>query len=314
MNRGSEKANYDKALAYANQAIKLDANFSDAWALRSQVFASMASDSFMDTGLGFRRAREDAEQAIALDPRSAAGYLALADVRLLYDLDWEGTEAALNKAAALEPGSADLFSLRADLEEMRGRLDQAIELRKQAVTLDPLCSFCHLFLGNDLYQIGQYDQANTVLRKALELDPQQGFIHFVLGQILVAQGRPQEALVEMRSRSRANDWLKLPGEAMAYHSLGHQQASDAALKKLIAGNGSGSAYQVAEAYAYRGEADKALEWLERAYQQHDAGLPYVQSDALFKGLHQNPRYTSTSKKNADTAVITSDSLCRRFSV
>jgi eukaryotic-like serine/threonine-protein kinase len=294
LNRGSEKANYDKALAYANQAIKLDANFSDAWALRSQVFASMASDSFMDTGLGFRRAREDAEQAIALDPRSAAGYLALADVRLLYDLDWEGTEAALNKAAALEPGSADLFSLRADLEEMRGRPDQAIELRKQAVTLDPLCSFCYLFLGNDLYQIGQYDQANTVLRKALELDPQQGYMHFVLGQILLAQGRPQEALVEMQREP--NDWLKLPGEAMAYHSLGHQQASDAALKKLIAGNGSGSAYQVAEAYAYRGEADKALEWLERAYQQHDAGLPYLQSDALFKGLHQNPRYLQLLRK------------------
>ena len=294
LNRGSEKANYDKALAYANQAIKLDANFSDAWALRSQVFASMASDSFMDTGLGFRRAREDAEQAIALDPRSTAGYLALADVRLLYDLDWEGTEAALNKAAALETGSADLFSLRADLEEMRGRLDQAIELRKQAVTLDPLCSFCYLFLGNDLYQIRQYDQANTVLRKALELDPQQGYMHFVLGQILLAQGRPQEALVEMQREP--NDWLKLPGEAMAYHSLGQQQASDTALKKLIAGNGSGSAYQVAEVYAYRGELDKALEWLERAYQQHDAGLPYVQSDALFKGLHQNPRYLQLLRK------------------
>jgi len=294
LNRGSEKANYDKALAYANQAIKLDANFSDAWALRSAVFASMASDGFMDAGLGFRRAREDAEQAIALDPRSTAGYLALADIRLLYDLDWEGAEAALNKAAALEPGSADSFSLRADLEEMRGRPDQAIELRKRVVALDPLYSSCYLFLGNDLYQIGQYDEANTILQKALELDPQQGFIHFVLGQILLAQGRPQEALVEMQQEP--NDWLKLTGEAFAYYTLGHQQASDAALKKLIATNGSGSAYQVAQVYGYRGEPDKALEWLERAYQQHDAGLPYVQSDALFKGLRQNPRYLQLLRK------------------
>ena len=120
LNRGSEKANYDKALTYSNQAIKLDANFSDAWALRSGVFAAMATDGFIDLGPGFRRAREDAEQAIALDPRSVTGYLALADVRLLYDLDWEGTEAALNKAAALEPGSTDVLSLRADLEEMGG--------------------------------------------------------------------------------------------------------------------------------------------------------------------------------------------------
>ena len=218
MNRGSEKANYDKALAYADQAIKLDANFSDAWALRSGVFAAMATDGFMDLGPGFRRAREDAEQAIALDPRSVTGYLALADVRLLYDLDWEGAEAALNKAAALEPGSTDVLSLRADLEEMRGRLDQAIELRKRAVALDPLCSFCYLFLGNDLYQVGQYDEANTVLRKALELDPQQGYVHFVLGQILLAQRRPQEALVEIQREPI--DGLKLAGEAFVYYSLG----------------------------------------------------------------------------------------------
>ena len=121
---------------------------------------------------------------------------------------------------------------RADLEEVRGRLDEAIELRKRTVALDPLCSSCYLFLGNDLSETGQYDEANTVLQKALELDPQQGFVHFVRGQILLAQGRPQEALVEMQQET--NDGLKLAGEAMAYHSLGRQQASEAALKELIA--------------------------------------------------------------------------------
>jgi serine/threonine protein kinase/Flp pilus assembly protein TadD len=296
LNRGSEKTNYDKALTFADQAIKLDENFSPAWALRSTVFAGMGMDGFMDLGLGVRRAREDAEQAIALDPRSAAGYLSLANVRLLYDFDWEGGEAALNKAAALEPGSTDLPSYRADLEEVRGRLDEAIELRKQAIALNPLCSSCYLFLGSDLYEAGQYDEATTVLQKALELDPRQGFAYFLRGQILLARGRPQEALVEMQQET--NDWLKLTGEAFAYHTLGRQQASEAALRELIANHGSDSAYQVAEVYAYRGEVDKALEWLNRAYQQHDSGLMFLKTDGLFKGLHQNPRYLDLLKKMA----------------
>ncbi len=296
LNRGSEKTNYDKALTFADQAIKLDANFSPAWALRSTVFAGMGMDGFMDLGLGVRRAREDAEQAIALDPRSAAGYLSLANVRLLYDFDWEGGEAALNKAAALEPGSTDLPSYRADLEEVRGRLDEAIELRKQAIALNPLCSSCYLFLGSDLYEAGKYDEATTVLQKALELDPRQGFAYFLRGQILLARGRPQEALVEMQQET--NDWLKLTGEAFAYHTLGRQQASEAALRELIANHGSDSAYQVAEVYAYRGEVDKALEWLNRAYQQHDSGLMFLKTDGLFKGLHQNPRYLDLLKKMA----------------
>ncbi len=114
--------------------------------------------------------------------------------------------------------------------------------------------------------------------------------------ILLARGRPQEALVEMQEET--NDWLKLTGEAFVYHSLGRQQASEAALKELIARYGSGAAYQVAEVYAYRGEVDKALEWLDRAYQQHDSGLTYLKTDGLFKGLHQNPRYIELLKKMA----------------
>ena len=286
LNRGSEKANYDKALTYADQAIKLDANFSPAWALRSAIFAGMAEYDFMDTGSGFRRAREDADQAIALDPRLAAGYLSLAAVRLAYDFDWEGAEAALDKAAALQPGSVELLFSRADLEEVRGRLDQAIELRKRTVALDPLCFLCYVSLGYDLYQAGQYDEANTVLQKVLELDPQQGYVHFQRGLILLARGRPQEALVEMQQESY--EGMRLTGEGIVYHSLGRQQASEAALKELIATHSSDGAYQVAGVYAYRGEVDKALEWLNRAYQQHDSGLMYLKSDGLFKGLHQNP--------------------------
>ena len=296
LNRGSDKANYDKALAYADQAIKLDANFSPAWAVRSDIFAAMAFDSFMDLSAGARRARADAEQAIALDPNSADGYLALASLRLSYDLDWEGAQAALDKATALEPGSADVLGTRAGLEELRGRLDKSIELWKQATAVDTLCSFCYLFLGNDLYQTGQYDEADTVLQKALQLDPQQGYVHFVRGQILLARGRPQDALPEMQQEP--HEGLKLAGEAMAYHSLGRRQASEAALRKLITLHGSTGAFQIAEVYAYRGEMDKAVEWLERAYQQHDSGLPYLKSDRLFKGLHQNPGYIELLKKMA----------------
>ena len=293
VNRGSGKTNYEQALAYADQAIKLDANFSLAWALRSAVFAGMSGDGFMDPGPGFRRAPTDAEQAIALDPNSAAGYLALASIRLLHDLDWEGAEAALNKAAALEPGSTDLLYFRATLEGVRGHVDEAIELRKRTVALDPLCSFCYVLLGGDLSVAGQYDEANRMLQKALELDPQQGFVHFLRGQILLARGHPQEALVEMQRET--SDWLKLTGEAVAYHSLGRQQASEAALRELIAKHGNDAAYQIAEVYASRGETDKALEWLNRAHQQHDSGLIGLKSDPMLKSLRQNPGYIQLLK-------------------
>jgi predicted Zn-dependent protease len=132
-----------------------------------------------------------------------------------------------------------------------------------------------------------------MLQKALDLNPQQGWVHFVRGQILLARGHPQEALVEMQRET--SDWLKLTGEALAYHALGRQQASEAALRELITRHGNDSAYQIAQVYAYRGETGKALEWLDRAYQQHDAGLMGLKTDPMLKSLHQNPGYIQLLK-------------------
>jgi hypothetical protein len=79
-------------------------------------------------------------------------------------------------------------------------------------------------------------------------------------------------------------------DEIVIHALGRHQPSEAALRELIARHGNDAAYQIAEVYAFRGETDKALEWLNRAYQQHDSGLTGLKSDGLFKGLRQNPRY------------------------
>ena len=99
-------------------------------------------------------------------------------------------------------------------------------------------------------------------------------------------------------QQETNEGLKLAGEAIAYHSLGRHQDSESALKELIASHGNDGAYQIAEVYAYRGEMDKALEWLDRAYQQHDSGLPGLKTDGLFKSLHQNTHYIELLKKMA----------------
>ena len=292
--RGGGKANFDTALAYADQAIKLDANYSPAWSLRSAAYSEAAQEGFVDTNEGFRRARADAEQATALDPNSAAGYLALANVQINYDFNWQGAKASLNKAAALEPGSADLLGYRAELQEMLGNSKEAIELQKQAIALNPLQAGAYLVLSNQLYEAGRYEEANGALQKALELNPQHAFAHVGLGQVLLAQGHRQEALAQMQQETA--DWGRLQGEALAYYSLGRRQESDAALRELIAAHANDSAFQIAEVYAYRGEVDKAIQWLDRAYEQHDSGLIGLKLDPLFKSLHQNPRYIEILKK------------------
>src|SRR3984893_6195523 len=292
--RGVEKVDLATALNYANQAIQLDKNYAPAWALRSYVLNSMAGFVLMDNTEGFRRARESAKKAIALDPNLATGCMAMGMVQINHDWDWEGAEISFRRAGLLEPGSADVLGHRAYLARNLGRVDEAIELYKQAIALDPLKANFHLALGYELYIVGRYEEARATLQRAQELNPQLSSLHLTRGKILFSEGRQQEALAEMENET--GEWEKLSGEALAYYALGRREESDSALKKLIATHQNDAAYQIAEVYAYRGETDKAFEWLDRAYRQRDPGAPELKTGPLMRSLRQDPRYAELLKK------------------
>ena len=86
------------------------------------------------------------------------------------------------------------------------------------------------------------------------------------------------------------------GLALAYHALGRAADSNAELRRLIADGASSYAYEIAEIYAYRGERDEALKWLERAYVQKDAVLKWVARDPTLAKLALDPRYKAFLKK------------------
>jgi TolB-like protein/DNA-binding winged helix-turn-helix (wHTH) protein/Flp pilus assembly protein TadD len=292
--RGASKENLDNALAFTNMAIKLDDAYAPAWALRASVQNTMTEVGMTDVTGGFRKARDDAERAIALDPTSASGYLALARTQIYHDWDWDTANTCLTKAAALEPGSAEVFRMRSFLSRTLGDLDQAVKLYEQAVALDPLRANSHLGLGYLLYMAGRNAEAQAALQKALDLNPQAAFAHANMGKILLAERKPQQALAEIEKEPI--DWERLTDQALVYHALSRAEDSNAALNELIAKHDADSAYQIAEVYAYRGESDKSFEWLERAYDQRDAGLPDIEIDPLLENLHHDPRYTDLLRK------------------
>ena len=115
-----------------------------------------------------------------------------------------------------------------------------------------------------------------------------------LGCVYIVQGHPQEALAEME-KDPEPVW-RIFGLALAYHALGKKEESDAALKEFIAKYRSEGPYDIAQIYAFRGEADEAFRWLQRAYAERDPGLQEVNGDPLLKNLRSDPRYVAFLKK------------------
>src|SRR5215813_828513 len=283
-----------KALVYADTAISLDQKYAPAWALRASVESKMAEVGLTDVTAGFQQARQNAQRALELDPNSAAAYLALSTVQIDSDWDWKAAETSVAKAAYSEPGNVEVLGRRSYLSRISGNLDQAIELEKQAVVLDPLRPGSLSTLGYMLYSAGRYDEAQTALQKALDLNPQSALVHLTLSKILIAEGKAQKAAAEIEKESM--DWGKLTGKALAYHALGREQDSTTALNTLIAKYGADASYQIAQVHAYRGEPNKSFEWLERAQKQRDAGLPDIKTDPLFKSLRSDARYADLLRR------------------
>ncbi len=292
--RGQSKEELGKALAYTDKAIKLDERFASAWALRSSVQNEMAEYGLIDPAEGYRKARADAERAIALDPALASAYLALANTQIDYDWDWDAANISLTKAASLEPGNVEVFRLRSHLARILGNLDEATRLYEQVVALDPLRPNSYSGLEYLFYVGGRYEDAQAALQNALDLNPQATYVHLTMGEALIVDGKPQQALAEIEKEPI--EWGKLTGQALTYHALGREQDSNAALASLIEKYGSAGAFQIGQVYAYRGESDRSFEWLERAYRQRDPGLPEIKTDPLFKNLRRHPGYTELLKK------------------
>src|SRR5260370_33048800 len=109
--------------------------------------------------------------------------------------------------------------------------------------------------------------------------------HLVLSEIYVMQGRAQDALAVMEQQPELFRWQQY---AIAYHALGREKESDAALSEMIGKYHTVSAFQIAEVYAFRNQPDEAFEWLERAYAQRDGGLPLTNINTLMTGMRPDP--------------------------
>jgi TolB-like protein/Tfp pilus assembly protein PilF len=275
----------ERAVAAYRQAIALDPNYAAAYAGLS--FAETAIANSTQDAARFALARDAAEKALQLAPQFVDAYRARAQLRL-ETLDFAGARADSEMALTLAPGESAVQSLYGAQIAAFGKIPQAISAMKKAIDLDPLSGYAWANVGLFQTATDDYPAARQSIERALAISPTADSLHFALGQLDLLQGRLVEAQTEFQKQStEANRRM---GVAMVEYANGHDKQSQSALKDLIAKNAGDMAYQVAEIYAWRGEKDKAFEWLERAYQQRDSGLNGIAWDPLLSSLKGDPRY------------------------
>ena len=162
------------------------------------------------------------------------------------------------------------------------------------VAQDPLRASGYQTLGLALGASDRLAEAEAAYRKTMELAPQREVARAVLSLNLLAQGRGDEALAEVSREP--NEAYRLWALAIIEDAAGRRTESDVALQNLIAKYQTECAYQVADVYGARGDADLAFDWLERAYVQRDAGLADTKTDGHLRSLYADPRWDAFLRK------------------
>jgi len=271
-------------------ATELDPRYAAAWAgLADALYWLGDQEQSLAATLSARRqAREAADKAIALQPNLAYAYVVRATVRC-DDPDLAGAREDVQRAFALEPENAEVVLLYAAVAKMAvGALPEGIELMRKATRLDPLSVRAWTFLGNALQFSGDLGGSLAAFNRSLAISPEQTYAPVGLATTLVLLGRPKEALVAIQKST--GPAFRPFGAALANFALGNEAEGQQQLGKLIAGYADTAAFQVAEVYAWRGDRDQALAWLERARRQRDGGLVFLKVDPLLRALHGDPRY------------------------
>jgi adenylate cyclase len=294
LSRQRTQGGYEQAIKLYQQALAIDANYAAVWAGLAGVYVEQVGNGQRAIDEGFRLALEATNKALAIDPESAPAHAALGWISMRYDGDLAAAARHYEYALALEPNNTDIIRGAASLLISLGRLDAATALDEYVVARDPVNPNGHNSLGSDYLNAGRLDAALASFRSALSLSPGIGSVQYYIGVALVLKGDPAGGRAAMQQES-FEAWRAI-GLPMAWHALGNKTESDAALAELIRTQGKDWAYNIAYVLAYRGEVDRAFEWLDKAVANRDPGLPEIVGEPLFANLHDDPRWLPFLRK------------------
>ena len=287
-----DKEGLDEAVTLFRQALDRDPTFADAAAELASAYYDQ--ESYLSLPGAAEQARRAAAVALKLDPTNELAHSTLGAIYLAYDWDWAAAEREYHQTATIAPGSADVLNSTAWLSLVLGRWDDALRQIKAALAQDPLDPNSFEALTWVQMARGHLAEAEAAMRRGLEIRPTYTWGHFILGLVLLARGERDAALLEMQQET--SDEARQAGLAMTYYSLGRKTASDASLASILKDQGAENAFEIANVYAFRGQSDEAMHWLERAYVQKDTNLFLVKSYLPLQGLAADPRFKAFLRK------------------
>ena len=289
---------YEKAISFFEKAIALDRQGAQAYAGLADTYVLLGStpNALIMRAEAMKRARESAQQALALDESLADAHASLAFVRMHYDWDFAGAEQEFIRAVTLNPGYATAHHWYAyDLVAL-GRVDQAVTEMQRAQRADPLSVIISRDLGEMLLFAGRNQEAVAECQRAIEMDRGFELAHYTLGWALERVGRSREGLDEFRQAGSS------PGAELREGLVAIREGRPADTRRIVerlereGDSRSGVWIHAAALASALHDADLAFAALERSVGEREGGLILLAVEPAWDPIRSDPRFAALMRR------------------
>jgi TolB-like protein/predicted Zn-dependent protease len=290
----------DRALEYLEQAVARDPNYALAYATTAWAYTdlALAVAGSLPSGEAFQRAKTAVARALQIDSGLAEAHAVLGHLKYACDYDWAGAEAELKRAIELNPNSGEAYDFYGLMLSSLERYDEAIEMQRRAHELDPLAH--RIDIVTTLLRAGRYDEALRTVTRVLDVEPHLALAHATLGWVYLLTGKPNQgiAALEKAVSLSPDSTLYLAQLGQAFARVGRTEEAREILRRLeeLRRQRYVSPYHLAYVYTGLGQDDRAMDWLERAYEERAGGVFGIKGSFLFTSLRSHPRFQALLRK------------------
>jgi serine/threonine protein kinase/tetratricopeptide (TPR) repeat protein len=298
-NRWTEDGFY-KAIEYFQQAVEKDPGYALAYTGLGDSYVLLGWNSYLPPKEAFPKGKMAAMRALRLDPNLGEAHTPLAALLWLHDWQWQEAQREFERSLALNPAHPTASHWYAEYLMTMGRHVEAIGRIKNSQELDPLSLIISVAIGRDFYMARRYDDALEQLRRTVELDPNYPVTYWVLGLLLRKMGRYELAIDEGEKGVKLSGGSPLMNAALAqtFATAGKREKAIQILDDLtnLTKQKYVAPYFFAGIHIGLGEDDRAIEYLEKSYEEHSHWLIYLHLDPSMDSLRSNPRFQDLSRR------------------
>ena len=284
-----------KGIEYFRQAIAADPGYALAHAAVALAYAEVAvgqGGGSLKPELAYHHARAAVTRALELDNELGEAHSVMALLKFLHDFDWAGAEQEFKVALELSPGGADIYDHYGWLCSALERYDEAVALVKRAQELDPLTHRSDV--ASMLLRAGRNEEALQAALRTIEFEPEYARGRSTLGWAYLKTGDVNQGLANLEHAVRLN-----PGNTLYLAQLGQARAMSGGIDEArevlrqleeMSRERYVSPYHLAYVYTGLDEPDRAMDYLEQAYEERAGGIYGIKGSFLFATLRSHPRF------------------------